>query len=282
MGSRMALNLHRKGHAVRVWNRTRARAEPLLAEGLGWAESPAEAARFADVTFTCLADGPAMQAVLHGTHGLAQGLSRGKVWVDCSTLSPDDARAHERLCNDLGARFLAAPVTGSKGGAEAGTLTLMCGGDAALFEELRPLLAAFSGKQILVGDAVQAAQVKLVGNVLIAHMMEGLAEGAALCRKANVPFEKLLEVVAASGYASPYWAFKGAPLARGDWSTHFSIDLMHKDLSLALETGRELGVPMPGTAAVREVYALARAQGFGSEDIVATAKVVDPAAGRKS
>jgi len=107
-------------------------------------------------------------------------------------------------------------------------------------------------------------------------MVEGLNEGAALLAKAGIPMAKLLEVVQSSGYASPYWDFKGKALVARDFSTHFSIDLMHKDLTLALQTGDQLGVPMPGTAAVREIYALAQAQGLGSMDIGATAAVVDP------
>jgi len=124
---------------------------------------------------------------------------------------------------------------------------------------------------------VQAAQMKLIGNLVIAHMVEALSEGTALAAGAGITIEKVLEVIQASGYASPFWDFKGKALAARDFSTHFAIDLMHKDLTLAMDLGHQLGVPMPGTAAVREVYQLARAQGMGERDIVATAAVISPA-----
>lgn len=118
--------------------------------------------------------------------------------------------------------------------------------------------------------------MKLIGNLLIGHMMQGLAEGAALVKRAGIPLSKLLEVVQASGYASPYWDFKGRALAERDFDPHFPTTLMDKDLGLALETGRILGVDMPGTRAVREVYREAIAQGLGDLDFAATAAVVDP------
>src|SRR6185295_772276 len=127
----------------------------------------------------------------------------------------------------------------------------------------QPVLTAVSSKAIHVGSVGQAAQVKLVGNLIIAHMVQALSEGAALAGAAGLSVEQLLAVVQSSGYASPFWDFKGKALAARDFSTHFSIDLMHKDLTLALAQGTALGVPMPGTAAIREVYQMARARGGG-------------------
>ena len=136
------------------------------------------------------------------------------------------------------------------------------------------------GKALHVGGIGQAALIKLVGNLIIAHMVEALSEGAALAGAAGLSVETLLGVVQSSGYASPFWDFKGKALAARDFSTHFSIDLMHKDLSLALATAHEKRVPMPATAAIREVYQLARAQGRGGDDISATATVIDPSLNR--
>jgi 3-hydroxyisobutyrate dehydrogenase-like beta-hydroxyacid dehydrogenase len=197
-----------------------------------------------------------------------------------TTLSPALSRGEAKRAAERGARYVEAPVTGSKAGAEAGTLVVMCGAAEADLAAAMPVLQAVSTKQIHVGAVGEAAQVKLIGNMLIAHMMEGLAEGAALAAAAKIPLDKVLEVVRASGYASPYWDFKGKAIQARDFSTHFSIDLMHKDLTLAMATGQALGVPMPGTAAIREVYQLARTQGLGGEDIVATAKVTQPLLGK--
>jgi 3-hydroxyisobutyrate dehydrogenase-like beta-hydroxyacid dehydrogenase len=276
MGGRMAANLLAKGFSVAVWNRTRARAEPLIAKGATAADSPREAANGADFVCTCVADPKAMDDVFLGDHGISASLRAGMVMIDFSTLGPESTVALERACKEHGAAFLEAPVTGSKMGAESGTLVIMCGGTEDAFTRAQPVLNAVGRKAIHVGVVGDASHVKLIGNMMIGHMLEGLHEGAALLAKAGIPLAKLLEVVQASGYASPYWDFKGRALEARDFSTHFSIDLMHKDLTLALETGTRLGVPMPGTAAVREVYALARAQGLGEQDISATAAVVDP------
>ncbi len=217
-----------------------------------------------------------MREVFHGDHGIEAGLRPGTLMIDFSTLAPEQTRALEAACHARSAAFLESPVTGSKIGAESGTLVMMCGGTPEAFSQAQPVLAAVGKKAIHVGAVGDASQVKLIGNMLIAHMLQGLNEGAALIAKAGIPMSKLLEVVQSSGYASPYWDFKGKALAARDFSTHFSIDLMHKDLTLAVQTGNALGVPLPGTAAIREVYALAQAQGLGEKDIGATAAVVDP------
>lgn len=276
MGSRMAANLAAKEFALSVWNRSRVRAEPFAAKGALVAATPAEAVGSADVVCTCVADPKAMAEVFHGREGIAPALKPGMLMIDFSTLSPDDTRALEKACLEKGVAFLESPVTGSKLGAEAGTLVMMCGGTQEAFERAQPVLAACGKKAIHVGAVGDASQVKLIGNMLIAHMVQGLSEGAALIAKAGIPMAKLLEVVQSSGYASPYWDAKGKAIDARDFATHFSIDLMHKDLSLATQTGLKLGVPMPGTSAIREVYQLARAQGLGEKDIVATAAVVNP------
>lgn len=276
MGSRMAANLLAKGFELTVYNRTKSRAEALIAKGAKWAATPREATEAADFVVTCVADFPALLTMFEGADGIGAALTAGKTLIDSSTISPAQVSELSKRCAERGAEFLAAPMTGSKGGADAGTLVFMCGGDAAVFEKSQPVLMAMGKKAIHLGDAASAAQVKLIGNLIIGHMMQGFSEGAALASKAGIPLMKLVEVIQNSGYASPYWEFKGKALDQRDFSQHFSIDLMHKDLSLALSTGSELGVPMPGTATIREVYALARAQGLGDKDIIATAAVVDP------
>lgn len=276
MGSRMAANLVRKGFEVAVYNRTRSRADALGQLGARIANSPREAAEGADVVCTNVADPAAMREVFDGPDGLLAGLGEGAAHVDFSTLSPEVTRNLAARCEQKGASFLESPVTGSKDGAEHGTLVLMCGGEAATFERVRPVLEAVGRRLIHVGPVGSASQVKLIGNSMIGHMLTALSEGAALASRSGIPLSKVLEVVQASGYASPYWDFKGKAIEARDFTTHFSIDLMHKDLSLAMSTGQSLGVPMPGTATVREVFQLARAQGMGDEDICAVAKVIDP------
>ncbi|HET6148105.1 MAG TPA: NAD(P)-dependent oxidoreductase [Polyangia bacterium] len=278
MGSRMAANLRAKGHEVVVYNRTRARADALLAAGATWAESPRALAATPglELICTCVADPPAMEEIAFGAQGFVANLAAGTRVVDFSTQFPALIRRLAAAVAERGGALLEAPMTGSRNAAQAGTLLLMCGGDRALFDALQPVLAAVSAKAIYVGAIGQATQVKLIGNVFIAHMLEALSEGAALAARSDIPLAKVLEVVQSSGYASPYWDFKGKALIERDFTTHFSIDLMHKDLTLALATAHDKRVSMPGTAAIREVYQLARVQGRGGQDIMATATVIDP------
>jgi 3-hydroxyisobutyrate dehydrogenase len=277
MGRGMASNLLAKGHALTVWNRTAARGVELRDAGAAWATTPRALAEAVEVVCTCLADPAALASVSGGESGFVTGLKPGALVIDFSTVGPEAATALGVACSARGALFLASPVTGSKNAAAAGKLLLMCGGTPEAFAAAQPILQAVGSKAIHVGDVAQAAQVKLIGNLMIAHMVEALGEGATLATRAGIGIGKLLEVVQSSGFASPFWEFKGAALAARDLSTHFSIDLMHKDLTLALAMANQLGVPLPGTAAIREVYQAARAQGLGALDIVATAAaVVDP------
>ena len=282
MGSRMAANFLAKGHELVVHNRTRARAEALLAAGATWAESPRALAATPglELICTCVADPPAMEETAFGAQGFVAALAPGTRVVDFSTMFPALMRRLAAAVAARGGALLEAPMTGSKTAAQAGRLLLMCGGERALFDALQPALAAVSAKAIYVGAIGQATQVKLIGNVIIAHMVEALSEGAALAARSDIPLAKLLEVVQSSGYASPFWDFKGKALLERDFTTHFSIDLMHKDLSLALATAHEKRVPMPGAAAIREVYQLARAQGRGGDDIAATSTVINPGVNR--
>ena len=281
MGSRMAANLAAKGMELTVWNRTRARAEPLLAAGASWAETPHQLAERVDAVCVCVADPAALKVVAEGASGFVGALGPRKIVIDFSTVGPDAGRWLEAACSSRAAKYLESPVTGSKNAAAAGTLLLMCGGTPEAFEAAQPVLRAVGSKAIHVGPVGHASTVKLIGNVFIAHMLEALAEGAALGARAGVSIEQILSVVQSSGFASPYWEFKGKALASRDFTTHFSVDLMHKDLTLALGLANGLGVAMPGTAAIRELYQLARARGLGQQDIIATAAVVDPTLDKK-
>jgi len=276
MGGGMARNLLKKGHAVTVWNRGAGPAAALREAGAAVAESPRALAAGVEVVCTCVSDPAALTAVAEGSNGFLAGLAPGTLVIDFSTVGPAAVRALDEACRARGARFLAAPVTGSKNGAAAGTLLMMCGGSPETFAAAQPVLSAVGAKAILVGDVAQAAQMKLIGNLILGHMVQALSEGTALAAGAGISVQKVLEVVQASGYASPFWDFKGQALAARDFSTHFSVDLMHKDLTLALAAGDAYGVPMPGTSAVREVFQLARAQGLGGRDIIATAAVISP------
>jgi 3-hydroxyisobutyrate dehydrogenase len=279
MGSRMASNLLAKGHAVAVYNRSPGPAQALKQKGAEVVADPAALAERSEVVFTCLADPPAVRAVYLGERGIVQGLEAGACCVDTSTIAPSLARKLAAACQTKGADFLEAPVTGSKQGAQDGTLLLMTGGPRKLHDELEPLLLCIGKRAIYMGELGAGSAMKLLGNTIISFMLEGLAEVLTLGRKQGLAPEQILEVVQASGFASPYWALKGGAMARRDFETHFSLDLLHKDQALALEESAAHRVPMPGLAALHQVVEVARARGLGGEDISAVLKAVEAMAG---
>jgi 3-hydroxyisobutyrate dehydrogenase len=279
MGGRMARHYLDKGFPLAVWNRTPERCAPLVAAGASQAQTPRELAERSDVLVACVSDPPAVERLVFAEDGILGAARPGFTYLETSTISPALARRVDEALRAKGARMLEAPVTGSKMGAEKGTLILMTGGPRDLHDQLMPVMMAIGAKAVYCGEMGQGSVVKLIGNGLISFMLEGLCEGLVLARKAGIPQETLLEVVMASGYQSPYFPFKGAAIAKRDWDTHFSIDLLVKDQTLALEEASAQGVPMPGLAAIREVFQSARARGWGAEDIAAVVKVIESAAG---
>jgi 3-hydroxyisobutyrate dehydrogenase-like beta-hydroxyacid dehydrogenase len=279
MGSRMAARFLEPGYELSVWNRSVEKCAPLQAKGARVAASPRELAESADVVFSSLADPPAVERLVFAPDGVLQAARPGFRYVETSTISPDLSRRLIEAFRERGADALEAPVTGSKNGAAQGTLVLMTGGRRETHDELLPLLAVLGPKIIYCGEAGSAAVVKLVGNTIISFMLEGLCEGLVVARKAGLPFETLLEVIMASGYASPYFTFKGGAIARRDFEQHFSIDLLVKDQNLMLQEAHVRQAPMPGLAAIREVFQAARAQGHGQADIAAVVQVLERAAG---
>ena len=279
MGSRMARNLMTKGHEVTVWNRTAERARPLADAGASLAATPRALAEATDVVVACVADPAALERVVFAADGVLAGGRAGFRFIDASTVSPDTSLRVAEAFRAKGADALEAPMTGSKNGAERGTLLFMTGGRPETHEELLPVLMAMGSKAIYCGETGQASVAKLIGNTIISFMLEGLCEGLVVGRKAGLSVEKLLEVVMASGFASPYYAFKGEAIAKRDFATHFSIDLLVKDQTLMLAEAAKQRAPMPGLAAIREVHQAARGQGLGGEDIAAVVKALEKSAG---
>ncbi len=275
MGSRMAVNLKKKGFEVTVWNRSAASAEALKVHGISVAKTPAELAAKVDVFCTCVADVPALQSVALGPNGLIEGAKKGQLFIDFSTVSVPMVKRLEAAFAEKGVDFVDAPVTGSKGGAEKGTLVIMTGASDAALARANPVFMAVGEKVIHCGPVGAGTQVKLAGNLLIAGMLQSFSEGLLLTSKAGVDPKKLIEVVQASGFRSPYYDFKGPTLLAHDFTTHFSIDLMHKDLSLFLENAVANKVPTPTASSLRETYNLARAAGKGEQDIGAVISVFE-------
>lgn len=281
MGSRMAAMLKQRGFDVTVFNRTSSKAEALKAKGLHVARSPRELMERVEAVVTCVADPKALREVTFGPEGLLAGAKAGQVVIDCSTISV--GLVHE-LNGEWQAKqctFVDAPVTGSKGGAEKGTLVIMVGATAEGLSQATPVLLGMGEKIIHCGPVGAGTQVKLAGNLLIAGMLQAFSEGMLLTSKAGADPRKLLEVIQASGFRSPYFEFKAPALLNHAYETHFSIDLMHKDLSLFVESASEHQVPTPTAASLKETYNLARAAGKGELDIAAVISVFEQLTGHQ-
>ena len=254
MGRPMAANLLKVGLDVTVWNRTRARAEELASHGARLAATPREAAAAADVLITIVSDPPALEAVLWGPDGALGSLRRGSTYVDCSTVAPALARRIAAAAAQLGAEFLDAPVTGGTWGAEKGELVFMVGGNQETLARIQPVLAAMGKKWFHLGPHGAGQTVKLAMNLILALQVDALAEALALVTAAGIEAERLVEVMQSSMARAAVLDVKAPMMLQKNYPPSFPLRLMHKDLGLALDLGNQLGVPLPATAAAREIY----------------------------
>ena len=265
MGAPMARNLLKAGFAVTVWNRTASRSEALKADGAAVAASPAAVAAASEVTVSCVSDSPDVEAVALGAGGVIEGAARGSAYIDCSTISPAVAR---KVADTLGARGVAmldAPMSGGDVGAKAGTLAMMVGGDAAVFERCLPVLQAMGKTIVHVGPSGAGQVVKLCNQVAGGLNLLAMAEAVALARGAGVDPAKMLEVVSAGAAGSWMLSNLGPRAVAGDFAPGFLVELMQKDLRLVLETSAATRTPLPGTALVNQVFRMLEAQGRGRE-----------------
>jgi 3-hydroxyisobutyrate dehydrogenase-like beta-hydroxyacid dehydrogenase len=271
MGGGMAASLARKGVAATVWNRTPARAEEVArATGLRAAASVAEAVAEAQVILTCVADVPAAEAVAGAALAAARA---GAIYVEMSTVSPAWIRRLADLCAARRVRLVEAPVSGSKKGAAEGTLTILAAASEADFAAARPVLEAL-GRPWRLGEVGAAAVVKLAMNAIGAATIEALGEAILLVRRSGGDPRILMKALEATMFNSPFIQWKGDAMLRRDPETHFSLELMHKDLTLALEEAHRTRTPLPLVAACREAFGLARAAGKGGLDYAAAPLVV--------
>jgi 3-hydroxyisobutyrate dehydrogenase-like beta-hydroxyacid dehydrogenase len=281
MGFPMAHNLARAGHAVVVWNRTAAKADPLLRKGATRAETPRQAASGQDLVITSLSDERALREVLEGDAGALAGLAQGAVLVDTSTAGLRATRWMEEQVQARGASFVAAPVLGSKAAAEKAQLVVVAGGPAAAREKARPALHAISARLVELDTAQQAALMKLVVNAVGGAMVAGLAEALALAAKGGLDVARVVETVQASSFHSPIYLMKGEQILQGDFEPRFTMALAEKDQRLAQEAAEELGASLPINVAVRRLYGEGVASGRGEADFCAIADLLFERAGAK-
>lgn len=264
MGRPMGMNLLKAGHRLTVWNRTASRADELVAAGATLAKTPREAAADADVLLTMVSDPPALEEVLWGAGAGGRGIGRsdaalpalksGSIYIDSSTVSPDMARKIAAACAEKGVRFLDAPVTGGDWGAKKGELVFMIGGDEQTLKAVEPILGVMGKRWFLLGPNGAGQTIKLAMNSILALEVQALSEALALVTAAGLSGEKLIEVLQSSMARSGVLDVKAPNLLKGEYAPSFSLRLMYKDISLALDLAAKLGVALPAVSAARETY----------------------------
>jgi 3-hydroxyisobutyrate dehydrogenase-like beta-hydroxyacid dehydrogenase len=274
MGGGIARRLLQAGHTVHGYNRTRAKAEALEPLGLAVEESPRAVAEAADVVLSMVTNVKALRAVSEGDDGILAGLGAGKVWVDHSTASPAASRELAERVRELGADMVDAPVSGSVSTLEEGRLSLMVGGSAEAFERVEPILRDIGPKVTHVGSNGQALLLKIAINLSLHVQMVAFCEGLLLAEKDGIEREVAVDVMLGSVIASPMLKYRGPFVLEQPDEAWFDVDMMQKDMLLALDAGRELDVPMPTTAASNELLTAARAMGLADRDFAIVYEVL--------
>ncbi len=267
MGYPMAGHLARAGHDVTVYNRTRSRAIAWQAEHGGrLAESPAAAAAGAELVFTCVGNDDDLRAVVLGEHGIAAALPADAVLVDHSTVSADIARELAARLGNSGRHFLDAPVSGGQQGAQNGQLTIMCGGDAAVFSRCEPVLRHYARAVTHMGAAGAGQLTKMVNQICVAGLVQALAEGIAFAEKAGLDGQQVMSAISQGAASSWQMVNRHQTMLAGQYEHGFAVDWMRKDLALCQEEARRIGASLPVTALVDQFYAEVQAMGGGRWD----------------
>lgn len=279
MGGRVVKRLLDAGHEVTGYNRTREKAQWLLDAGMRWGETPRAVAEAADVVFTMVTDTKALYSVIEGEQGILAGLGPGKVYVDMSTCSPAASRQLAERVAATGAHMLDVPVSGSVITLEQGNLSLMVGGDREILEQIRPILLAIGPKITYMGANGQAVLMKVAINLNLQVQILGFYEGLVLAEKGGIPRETALEAMLNSVIASPSLKYRAPFVLQMPDEAWFNVNMMQKDMLLALEMGRELDVPLAMVATSNEYLTAARAQGLEKLDFAVVYRVLARLAG---
>ncbi len=266
MGAPMAANLAKAGFSLVVWNRTAAKVEPLLKFGAKAVKGPAHVAAEADVVITMVSQPKDVEAVVLGPEGMLEGIKSGTVLIDMSTVSPTTSRKLAAAVTTKQAEFLDAPVVGSKGPATEGTLVILVGGLPSTLERCRPILAAMGKTIVHAGGVGAGSALKLATNLMLAHLAAGFAEGLLLVQRAGLDSKRYLEVLEASTFRSPWYQTKGVGMLKRDFSTHFALKHMLKDLRLMGELAQETQTALPVTKAIERLFAESEAAGKAELD----------------
>jgi 3-hydroxyisobutyrate dehydrogenase len=279
MGRPMASNVRRAGFPLVVFNRTRSRAEGLLAEGAQWADSPAAVARGAQVVVIMVTDSADVEEVVLGPQGVAEGVRAGSVVIDMSTVSPRVERAIASRLATLGVAYLDAPVSGGSWGAARGTLAIMVGGEEAALRRVYPVLEAMGTSIAYMGPSGAGQVTKLVNQILVAVTLGGVSEALLFAARSGADLSRTIDAVKEGAAGSWQLANLGPRIVAGDFAPGFMIRLQLKDLRLIQEMADELAVPLPMTALVTQVYRAAAADGMADCGTQAIIRVLEKLAG---
>jgi len=280
MGYPMARHLLEAGHEVALWTHSAAKARELAAKGKGTAcTTPKEVAQRADFIFYCVGTTAMARAVSTGKDGLLEGIRPGSVTADCSTVSPAESAEIGALFTAKRVHFLDAPCTGSKAGAEGGTLTFMVGGDQGAFDRAKPFFETMGKRLYYCGPAGQGLRAKLTQNLVLANLMQAFAEGLVLAAKNGVAPALMLDILDNSAAKSALISAKAPAILKRDFGVNFSTKWMHKDVGLALESAKAVDLPLPLTAITQQMLQAAIAKGYGEQDFSSTIRVLEDLAG---
>jgi len=266
MGGQMVHRLLSKGHTVTGYNRTRSKAQWLIDQGMRWADSPRAVAAAADVVFAMVTNSAALTAIMEGPDGILAGLSAGKVFVDISTVSPNVSGDFAARVRAKGADMVDSPVSGSVITLQEGKLSVMVGGRRETFERVKPILLDIGPKVTHVGDNGLALALKIAINLNLAVQMMAFSEGVLIAEKSGIARETAVDVFTHSAVASPMIQYRGPFVLKQPPEAWFDVNMMQKDMLLAMDLGRQLNVPLPTTAASNEFLTAARGMGMEKLD----------------
>ena len=279
MGRGMAMNLVKAGHHTIVWNRTAARADELVAAGAVVGNSPADVTRQCDIVMVCVSDTPDVADVVFGKEGATEGLRPGGLIIDNSTISPEATKDFASKIRNAGGHWLDAPISGGSEGAANGTLSIMVGGDAEQLDRALPYLDAVGSTVTHVGPTGAGQLVKAVNQILVVVNQLAVSEALLLAEAGGLDLEATLAAVEGGAAGSWMLSNRGPQMIKRDWDPGFTIDLQQKDLRLVLDAADELGIPVPGTALVFQLYRALQSRGLGSEGNHALVKALEEMAG---
>jgi 3-hydroxyisobutyrate dehydrogenase-like beta-hydroxyacid dehydrogenase len=274
MGGQMVDRLLAHGHTVTGYNRTKQKAQWLIEKGMKWADTPCGVAEASDVTISMVTNSAALEEVAHGSNGVLAGLKTGKVLVDMSTVSPEVSKRLAEKVRTQGADMVDAPVSGSVITLQQGKLSIMVGGHKETFERVKPLLLDIGPKVTYVGENGLALVMKIATNISLMAQMTAFSEGVLLAEKSGIAREVAVDVLTHSAIASPMVQYRGPFVLQMPEEAWFNVNMMQKDMLLALELGRKVDVPLPISSAGNELLTAARAMGFKGQDFAVVFEVL--------